>query len=199
MIDDSALFHGTYDPVKAREYYLRTRKLKGRTKAEVAAKGVARAAIKKPAVKVVGQKPNRANTKSRREELKAQRAALQKRLDHLRDVLKKKVEEAKKTSHKNAAKHPAKKDDKATAPETPADVADRNRNEKKQRLTASQKSAKAKAAKKAYEKEHPNTLSDDIDILREQIKDIKAKIEKVMADAKEQKNKANKPKPLARR
>ncbi len=194
MIDDSALFHGTYDPVKARAYYLKNRHLKGRTKLAEAATGLARPATKAVA-KVVGQKPNRANTKSRRAELKAQKAALEKRLDHLRDVLKKKVAEAKKTAKKTSSK----KDTKADAPETQADKADRNRGEKGKRLTAAQKAHKAKQAKEAYEKEHPNTLSDDIDILREQIKDIKAKIEKVMADAKEQKNKANKPKPPARR
>ncbi len=198
MIDDSALFHGTYDPAKARAYYLKNRRLKGRTKAAEAAevvKGLARPAAVKSAVKVVGQKPNRANTKSRRAELKAQRAALEKRLDHLRDVLKKKVAEAKKTASKTSSD----KDAKAKAPETQADKADRNRGEKSKKLTASQKSRKAKQAKEAYEKEHPNTLSDDIEILREQIKDVRAKIDKAIADAKEQKTKANKPQPLARR
>lgn len=193
MIDDSALFHGTYDPVKAHEYYLKNRKLRPRTAAAASTPSLRpRAATPSKAVKAVGQKPNRANTKSRRAELEAQKAALEKRLEHLRDVLKKLVEEAKKTSHKNAAKKPASKDEKGRAPETKADKADRNANEKSQRsLTAAQKRKKADAAKKAYEKEHPNSLSTDVDVLRQQVKDIQDKIRKALADAAERKKKAN--------
>lgn len=193
-VDDSGIFHGTYDPVKAHEYYLKNRTLKGRAAAGASATSLRpRAATPSKAVKAVGQKPNRSNTKSRRAELEAQKAALEKRLDHLRDVLKKLVEEAKKTSHKNAAKKPASKDEKGRAPETKADKADRNANEKSTKpLTAAQKHRKAAAAKKAYEKEHPNSLSNDVDVLREQVKDIQTKIRKALADAAERKKKANK-------
>ena len=189
MIDDSALFHAAaYDPVKAREYYLRTRKLKGRRPTTATALSPGRGGRRPTSVVVSGGgKPNRADTKSRRAELLAQKAALEKRLDHLREVLKRKVEEAKKLGDKNAPK----KNEKDKAPETKVDKADRNKAEKDRKpLTASEKSAKAKKAKEAYEKEHPNTLSEDVDILREQVKDIRAKIEKVIADAQERKMKA---------
>lgn len=188
MIDDSSLFHGTYDPVKAREYYLRTRKLKGRKKGSsppTATKQVA----KRPAISTVpaGPKPNRANTKSRQAELRAQKEALEKRLDRLREVLAQLVEAAKKRSGGD----PNKKDEKDKAPETKIDKADRNKDEKsKKPLTAKQKADKAKKAKEAYEKENPNTLSQDVDVLREQVADIQARIKQALADAQERRNKA---------
>lgn len=175
MINDAELFHGNYDAAKAREYYLRTRKLKGRKAAAAKPIGPGRHA------KAVagGGKPNRSKTKSRRAELLAQKKALEKRLDHLREVLAARVKEAKSL---NAESQP-KKDEKDKAPETPKDKADRNSDEKGKKLSPSQKSAKAKKAKEAYEKEHPNSLSKDVDILREQIKDIRAKIQKTITDS----------------
>jgi hypothetical protein len=191
MIDDSALFHaGTYDPAKARAYYLRTRKLKGRKS------GVA-VAPKSSGRGFTEAQLRAAKAKSRRAELEAQKLALEKRLDRLRDVLKKLVEEAKKRSDKNAPKKP-KQDEKGKAPETRADKADRNADEKSRKpLTAAAKAKKAKAAKEAYEKENPSSLSEDIEILREQVKDIQEKVQKALADAAERKKKANKPAALS--
>lgn len=188
MIDDSELFHaGAYDPAKAREYYLRTRKLKGKRPTTATLVGPGRGG-RRPTKGVgrVGGKANRSNTKSRRAELLAQKKALEKRLDRLREVLAQRVKEAKGRS--GVAKKP-KKDEKGSAPETQVDKADRNSSEKGKPLTSKQKSEKAKKAKEAYEKEHPNTLSEDVDILKEQIKDIQAKIKKTIADAQAQKKK----------
>lgn len=191
MIDDSALFHGTYDPVKAREYYLRTRKLKGRRPAALKTTD-SRAEFKKHATGNEGRfaRPQKASAKSRRAELQAQKEALKKRLDRLRDVLEQLVADAKKRS---GVKKP-KEDEKDKAPETKADKADRNKAEKDRKpLTAKQKSDKAKKAKEAYEKEHPNSLSQDVEILQEQVKDIQAKIHKAIEDARERSDKAGKP------
>lgn len=190
MIDDSALFHGTYDPVKAREYYLRTRKLKGRRPAaSKQLSATTRSPAKKSASIVRGGAPNRANTKSRRAELEAQKEALEKRLDRLREVLREKVEAAKKRSGGQK-----KEAEKKSAPETEVDKADRNKAEKKSKPekpeTAAEKKERAKAAKEAYEKEHPNTLSQDVDILKAQIEDIQNKIQKAVADARDRKPKA---------
>lgn len=182
MIDDSALFHsGTYDPAKARAYYLRTRKLKGRKPGALAKtstdQGVGTAAT---ATAPSGGDPNRADTKSRRAELQAQKAALQKRLEHLRNVLEQKIAEAKGRS----GVKPPKKDPPNAAPETKVDKADRNKAEKAAKpLTAKQKSDKAKQAKDAYEKEHPTSLSQDIEVLQAQVEDIRARIAKAIADA----------------
>lgn len=190
MIDDSALFHGTYDPVKAREYYLRTRKLKGRRPAATQQlSATTRSPAKKSSAIVRGGAPNRANTKSRRAELEAQREALEKRLDRLREILREKVEAAKKRSGGQK-----KESEEKTAPETQVDKADRNKAEKKSKPTkpetAAEKKERAKRAKEAYEKEHPNTLSQDIDILKAQIEDIQSKIQKAVADARDRKPKA---------
>lgn len=183
MIDDSQLFHGTYDPVKAREYYLRNRKLKGRrpTTATVTAPGKGGRRPSSPTIRPGGT-PNRSKTKSRQAELRAQKEALKKRVDRLQDVLAELVEAAKKRSGGDPNK--SKKDAKDTAPETAVDKADRNKAEKDSKsLTSKQKADKAQAAKEAYEKENPNTLSTDIDILQAQVKDIQAKIQKAMSDA----------------
>lgn len=187
MIDDSALLvHGSrYDPVKAREYYLRTRKLKGRKPA--ASKPAPSKTVSKRVQGSVG-KPNRAKTKSRQAELKAQKEALEKRLERLREVLADLVEAAKKRSGGDPNK---KKDEKGKAPETQVDKADRNKAEKDRKpLTAKQKADKAKKAKEEYEKEHPTSLSDDVEILREQVKDIQGKIQKALDDARDRRNKA---------
>lgn len=189
--DDSALFHGgTYDPAKAHQYYLRTRKLKGRRP------GVARVSSQrtgtKPTAQAVpaGTKPNRADTKSRRAELEAQKVALEKRLDRLREVLRKLVDEAQARSGVKKPGH----DVKDAAPETQVDKADRNQAEKSRKpLTASQKREKAQKAKETYEKEHPNTLSQDVDILKLQVEDMHKKIQTALENARRRTNGTGKP------
>lgn len=191
MIDDSALFHGAYDAEKARAYYLRTRKLKGRRPSTATPTSPGRGG--RPAAATAGGgKPNRSNTKSRRAELLAQKEALEKRLDRLREVLAKRVKEAKATSNKNAPK--SKKIEKDVAPETKTDVADRGTDEKSKKLTSAQKSTKAKKAKDAYEKEHPNTLSSQVEVLQLQVQDIRTKIQKAISDAHPEKQDAGKKK-----
>lgn len=194
MIDDASLFHGTYDPEKARQYYLRTRKLKGKRPTSATPDSPGRGG--RPATKAVatrqGSKSNRADTKSRQAELKAQKVALEKRLDKLRDVLKEKVDAAKKRNVDQQKKNGKGPSD--AAPETKVDKADRNAAEKKSKPskpeTPSQKKEKAKKAKEAYEKENPSSLSEDVDILEAQIEDIRAKIQKAVSDAQDRRSKA---------
>lgn len=196
VIDDSALFHASkyYDPQKAREYYLRTRVLKGRKKGS-ADDTVTRREFKRAATGNEGTyarpggKPNRSKTKSRRAELQAQKEALQKRLERLREVLEELVEAAKKRSGGDPNK---KKDDKKDrAPETPKDKADRNKDRKKDKPeTAAEKKERAKKAKEEYEKEHPNSLSTDVEILKEQVADIQKKIQAQLDAARERRSKS---------
>lgn len=196
-IDDSALFHSSsiYDPVKAHEYYLRKRKLKGRQPVSATITSPGRGK-RRPTSTLVAQPgtPNRSKTKSRRAELLAQREALNKRLDRLREVLDGLMEDAVKKAKNRSGGDPNESStdsEKDKAPETKVDKADRNDAEKAEKpLTSKQKSDKAKQAKEAYEKEHPNSLSQDVEILREQVKDIQAQIEKAVADARERRNKA---------
>ena len=124
MIDDSALFHaGAYDPQKAHEYYLRTRKLKGRSPSAPQASPGRSSGGTATAPAAIGGKPNRFKTKSKRAQLEAQKEHLKERLDHLRQVLEELVDAAKKRSGGD----PNKKDEKDKAPETQKDKADRNK------------------------------------------------------------------------
>lgn len=182
MIDDSGLFHGAYDPVKAREYYLRTRKLKGRKSGSGLDSEVVTSRNNAPQA----GKVNRSNTESRRAELKAQKEALNKRLKRLQEVLAELVDAAKARS--GVEKSDREKD---AAPETKVDKADRNKAEKKDKPESpSEKKERAKKAKEAYEKEHPNSLSKDVEILQAQVEDIQAKIRKAVSDAQDRRNKA---------
>lgn len=187
MIDDSALIHARrYDPQKAREYYLRTRKLKGR---KPGASELSASPASSKTMALPGGRPNRSKTKSRQAELETQKVALEKRLERLRDVLSDLVEAAKKRNSENSNKKDG--DRKDTAPETQVDKADRNKDQKDRTpLTASQKADKAQKAKEDYEKEHPTSLSTDVDILREQVKDIQNKIASAVQDARDRRTKA---------
>ena len=98
MIDDSALIHGgAYDREKAHQYYLRTRKLKGRQSGPQTAPG-GHTSPQKTFTPSGGSggKPNRADTKSRQAQLQAQKDRITARLEHLREVLDKLVGDAKK-------------------------------------------------------------------------------------------------------
>lgn len=173
--DDSALIHGRqpYDAAKAREYYLRTRKLKGRRPARIVApKGNGR-----PHAVPVPHKKS-----SRQAELKAQRAALEKRLDRLRDILAQKVKAAKARS---GVKTPVKK-----TPHQKAATKERGKNDKP--LTAAEKHKKAAEARAAYKKHgggdgkgggQDTTVQQDIAQLRKQIADIRARIDAAIKDA----------------
>lgn len=188
MIDDSSLFHArAYDPVAAREYYLRTRKLKGRRRTTATKSSPGRGGRRPSNVPAVrsGGAPNRSKTKSRRAQLQQQKENLEARLDRLREVLQERVEAAKGRSGVKK-----KQDDRDKAPETKKDKADRNADEKSKKLSPKQKAEKAKKAKEDYEKENPSSLSEDIEILNEQIKDIHAKIAAATARAQERRNTA---------
>jgi len=169
--DDSSLLHARapYDPAKAREYYLRTRKLKGRRRARV----VAPKAVGRPhAVPVHTKKRTSAN------ELQAQREALERRLDQLRDILAQKVKEAKRRSGiKDTTVHKTSREKAASS---------KSKSHEKP-LTAAQKREKAKKAREDYK---PKSDAQEIVQLREQIADIRAKIAAAIKDAQEQHRKS---------
>ena len=177
MVDDSALIHGrVYDPLKAREYYLRTRKLKGRKRGAPDSKPASSGKTSTNGSKSVAKVPKR------QAELEAQKKALKEKVERLHAILEKAVEEAKKRSGGDPNQSRSRKGSKAqrsVTKESPEQTAKRNRSEKGDSpLTTSQKREKAKKAKEAYEKEHPNTLSQDVAILREQVKDLQLRIQK---------------------
>ena len=161
MAEDS-LSH-VYDPVKRREYYLRNRKLKGRTH------GSSKAT--KPRVKSKAEL-----AKERHAHLEEQVLALKGRLEKLQAALKVLVAQAK-----------ARSGVKSTPTSTTKKTASQKKpNAKSQKLTPAQKKAKAEAEKKARREQavkdgtaNNSQLSDEVKALNEKIKTIKARIEKM--------------------
>jgi hypothetical protein len=180
MPDDSALLHGrVYDPAKAREYYLRTRHLKGR-RAGVAQRVSSRTATLKatPTLKSAS-----------RDQAEARLAALKGRLEQLRKLLAERVEIAQKRSGVD------KKD-----PNDAASPADKQKEEKgKSPSTAAEKREAAKRSKEWREK-HPNKLppsgggtnvSEEIAAVQKQIAEVQDQLKAAIAKAR---NSPNKPK-----
>lgn len=145
-----------YDAAKRREYYLRTRKLKGRTK------GSARPA---PPKKTRAQRQA-----ERRKKQEAQIAALKGRLEKLRVLL---AAEVKKAQARSGVEQ------KKTESKTTTSSKQKSSG-KTEKLTAAQKTAKAKADKKRQEE--LNTPEAQIKSLTEKIKTIQERIAKMRKD-----------------
>ena len=169
--DDSALFHGgEYDPAKAREYYLRTRELKGRKKGS--APPPAKGRVAKATVTKLSSKQRAAATQAKIDHLK-------KRLEKLRDALAELVAAAKKRSGVDP------KDTKG------AKGASSTSNSK---LTPQQKKQAAARSKEYYEKNKDKSPDEQVKALEAQIKSIKARIKAAIADAKKKPAKKSKSK-----
>jgi hypothetical protein len=176
LIDDSALLHAEkrYDPVKAREYYLRTRQLKGRRGGSGAPPPLTS--------RVTGQSPPSSQRRSssgsklspsQRKKLLDQKAALENRLERLQDVLAQLVEAAKKRS---GVETETTKD--ASSPET--------KDKPAEKLTRAEKREKAEAAREAYEPDP--TVNQEVKQLQEQVQDVLAQIKAAAADAQRQRS-----------
>jgi chromosome segregation ATPase len=147
---DDELVHN-YDAVKRREYYLRNRKLKGRTHGSG-----------KPVAPV---KTRAQRAAERRKHQEAQIAALKGRLEKLRQVL---AAETKKAQARSGA---------TSSTSASKTTSNSQSNTPKQKLTASQKAKKAAAEKKAREKNQ--TLDEQIKTLTEKVKTIQERIAKM--------------------
>lgn len=176
--DDSGLLHAdpSYDPQKAHEYYLRTRHLKGRKKG-VAPQPAGPASVTNITYNV-GRPKNtatQATTQKRRQEAQARVAALQKRLDHLHEVLAELVKQAKARSGVETKPQPT---NKKTEPAT------KKNNQPEKPKTAAQKKEAAAKAKDAYKKEHPQSLNKQEQALQAEVKQAREKILKIRAELK---------------
>jgi len=170
--DDSALFHGgEYDPAKAREYYLRTRELKGRKKGSAPPPAKGRPAAKATVTKL--------STKQKAATTQAKIAALKKRLETLRDALAELVAAAKKRSGVDPKDTKGGKGSGSTSTS---------------KLTPKQKKQAAARSKEYYEKHKDKTPDEQIKALEAQIKSIKARIKAAIADAKKKPAKKSKSK-----
>lgn len=170
MPDDSALFHGRpYDPEKARQYYLRTRHLKGRRRGsgDDSSGGGSRAGPQ-----VSTHKPT---TKA------AQIDALESKLDRLRSILAELVEKAKRRSGVDIKTPESSKSSKSK---------DSGGGDKKSDLTTAEKKEKARKAREDYDKKKPEkdtktqSASAEIKALQEKIQDVKAQIQDAIEDAR---------------
>lgn len=183
-IDDSALLHrAPYDPVKAHEYYIKNRQIKGRVPgaAEVPnSQSRSRSALSSPNRRSKTSSDRASGGKSRSAQMEVQKEMLEKRLDRLRDILAQKVKVAKARS--------GIKNDPVDKDESPAEKAAKNEaNKKESALTVKQKRDKAAKAREEYKKEHggDTSLSSEIAQLQRQIVDIRAKIQTAIQDARE--------------
>lgn len=156
-----------YDPVKAREYYLRTRKLKGRKKGQAdesspraynSLESLAPQKAKHP--KTIQQK--KASVEQQLKQLEA-------RLDKLNEVLKQLIEAAKARS----GVEPEKKDSSKSS--SPTKSSDR-------KLTTSQKKDAAERSKEAYEKEKKSNPSQEVEAAKQKIAEVRQKILDARAD-----------------
>jgi hypothetical protein len=122
MVTDANGIRHAYDPMKAHQYYLRTRKLKGRKKGSVltAAPGAPR------------KGPDPAVRARKKKELAQRIASLEQKLQKLELLIRKKQTEAKQAAKKGAAdKKKAAKE--AAKPDTAAEKAKKARESKKYR------------------------------------------------------------------
>jgi hypothetical protein len=122
MVTDEAGLRHAYDPAKAHQYYLRTRKLKGRKKGSTAVlEGATRPKGPDPAVRA-----------RKKRELAQRIASLEQKLQKLELLIRKKETEAKQAAKKGAAeKKEAAKE--AAKPDTAAEKAKKARDSKKYR------------------------------------------------------------------
>jgi len=163
-VDDVVHYVEGYNPAKAREYYLRTRQLKGR-QAGSKDTPVGRPAAKTP---VVAPKKTALKPAPTSKQVEARVAEMKGRLEKLRKVLRELVKQAKARSGIDP------KDDKSKAPAG------------SKKLSAAERKKAAEASAK-YRKANPQkdeSISDEAKRLAEQIKDVNAKIAKARADLK---------------
>lgn len=172
--DGTTLMHAgqPYDPAKAHDYYLRTRKLKGRKKGATSPTGG------KAAPGAVGGKPVRKKKSDPAEiaKLKAHTAArvavLKKKLHELQTELKKRMAEAEKSA-KKADKKPTAADKHAQARD-----AKKYRDKHKQELKTK---AKAASSGGGSSKSKAKGQQEGIDNLKKTIDDVRTKLTAAVA------------------
>ncbi|QJD49597.1 hypothetical protein HWD32_gp19 [Gordonia phage Secretariat] len=182
------LFH-EYDPVKAREYYLRTRELKGRKPA--AAKPVGKGRDAAARAQAAKQKLA-AERKAKRQKLQAKLKELETRLDQLNRAIK----QAKIAAMRRAGnvsedtlnrmitqelKSPGSSKGMKDSKEKKGEKAEGD--EKPQKKTAAQKREAAEYAKEKYEEENPKTgneaLQEKVDKTAERIEKLQKRVEAI--------------------
>ena len=164
-----------YDPVKAHQYYLRTRKLKGRKKGRAEPSGAGRV-VKTALASPAGKKPvsNNPQLQRQRQQAAARVSTLRQKLSELNTRLKEKMAESREAEAKEK-KGPS-SSEKREAAERSKDWRAKNQQKVKQQ-------EKQRAAK---EKNQPETKKsgggeDSIEGIRTAITKVKAALDKAVA------------------
>lgn len=176
-VDDILLRHGEepYNAAKAREYYLRNRKLKGRRPAGVEV-SVGRIGSKSESPAEITRRKEKQNwrvkptSKMSSKEIKTRTAELKSRLEGLRKTLALLVKQAKARSGVVEKTPEEKAKEKATA------------TKKQSNLTPQEKAKAAKASKEAYDKEQKKSGPNEMEDLKKKINEVCDKLTKVRAE-----------------
>jgi chromosome segregation ATPase len=189
-IDDSALLHmrpseggARYDPVKAREYYLRTRKLKGRTKSAIVTTAPRTRVSEKPTSKPSASRKPKKTSEQKRKEAQVKVDALKGRLAKLKALLAKLVAEAKGRSGVEPKK------DTTNKTESPKEKATRNATAKDRKPLTTEQKAEARKRSKEYYQENKTAQKDEstskeIAQVQAQIKEVRSQLKKALENAK---------------
>lgn len=179
---ESELMHArVYDPAKAHEYYLRTRSLKGRGRSgpDISSRagggghqGGTGGSSNNPDIRDSREK----NLDQRIEELRA-------KVDQLREVLHKRVQEAK---GRAGVKEPDKKESSTTSKTKDSKSSTKDGKPDKP-LTEKQKADKRKASKEQYEKENRTSKVHEVEALTNIVKDLRERISKLPKPANHEK------------
>lgn len=173
-----------YDPVKRKEYYERTKKLKGRRRGRQDTSSSNQNAV------FQDQKKNK------RSQTEIRIAAYKLRLEKLKKVLAQLVAEAKKRNQENSG---SKDPEKATKEQSKEQSKERSKDKSKDKpLTGQEKAEARKRSKENYEKnKDKQSLSEQEEKLKDELKEVREKIQKVRAELKgsvnKARNKTNKP------
>lgn len=167
-----------YDPIKRREYYLRTRELKGRAKgAEDDSPKSESSTGPQTSTFESNIEERQKESEKRQEEVKQRITQLKVKLEELKNVLRKLVAEAKLRS---GVKPEDIEDEKSK------DSPNNTGSKPKRELTEAEKAEAAEAAKERREEEASKTDDQRIVALEAQIAETKAKIEVALANARKQ-------------
>ena len=194
FIEDFMLKHfyipPVYDPLKAHEYYLRNRKLKGRAvgKKPMVVKrsgssyssGIKKHHVNKP----VSKKKSTDHVK----EIEARVAHLQARLTSLRKVLAELVKQAK---HRSGIETPTKNSSSKTSSSSSG-----SGSRSSSKLTSKQKNDAAKRSKEYYDKHKKNASHESAHSIEAKIKDVEHKISKMRAELASAKSHTKTKKPV---
>lgn len=178
------LFH-EYDPVKAREYYLRTRELKGRKPA--ASRPVGDKRSTGPSKAELARRKLQAERKAERAKLEAKLSELETRVDQLNRAIKQaKVEAMRRAGNVSeetlsrmiSAEVKSPGSSKGMKDEKKADDKSKDQaNSTPDKKTAAEKRKAAKAAKEKYDEENPDSKDQSNSDLKEKVDSTAEKLE----------------------